>query len=111
LKPWNKKEFLKRTYAQRANITARNSINLAAYWTERIESTVMKRPLPVTSCTAGGTPDTTSPLLMGVAEKLSAGNDAKAPTQARLTVATGKSARHVKHSELSATLNAHNAGA
>jgi hypothetical protein len=50
-------------------------------------------------------------LLMGVAEKLSAGNDAKAPTQARITVATGKSARHVKQSELSETLSAHNAGA
>jgi len=48
---------------------------------------------------------------MGGAEKLSTGKDAKAPTQARLTVATGKSARHVKQSELSAIRNAHNTGA
>ena len=48
---------------------------------------------------------------MGVAEKLLPENDAKAPTQARITVATGKRARHVKQSELIATLNAPNAGA
>src|ERR1700728_4697520 len=71
----------------------------------------MKRPLPVMFCTACGTPDTTSPLLMGVAEKRLAGNDAKAPTQVRITVGPGKSARQVKQLELSATLNAHNAGA
>jgi hypothetical protein len=48
----NKKEFWKVTYAQQVSITGRNSINWRLYWTVKIH--FMKRPLPVTSCTACG---------------------------------------------------------
>jgi hypothetical protein len=47
---------------------------------------------------------------MGVAEKRSMGNAAKAPIQAPFKMATGKSARPVKGSESSATRRARNAG-